>query len=251
MTAVKIKKHQFTGLSKVYSRDPDGLAAILRGMAIDNARLKVEVASVHDFTDNTTGAAGSAIVALPIGATGPIDATTAGGSSASALNTSLGKIANAGKVISNTINEASALLGLPASSAANGTQAAADTIPAQDKTSTAANGATAADFPSTVTAMRVAAGNLNELIYGANAVLVALGANKLNTAGPFGTPGGLALVALPTVNAVAAGPGAVAKADVDAFLTAYANNLATLAAAWNAAMNQGSPGAGPLHVVAG
>lgn len=33
MTAVKIKKHQFTGLSKVYSRDPDGFAAILRSMA--------------------------------------------------------------------------------------------------------------------------------------------------------------------------------------------------------------------------
>ncbi|MGO9740698.1 MAG: hypothetical protein ACLPN5_04130 [Roseiarcus sp.] len=80
MTAVKIKKHQFTGLSKVYSRDPDGLAAILRGMAIDNARLKVEVSAVHDFTDNSTGAAGSNIVALPIGATGPIDATAAGGS---------------------------------------------------------------------------------------------------------------------------------------------------------------------------
>ncbi len=42
MSAVKIKKHQFTGLSKVYSRDPDGLAAILRGLAIDNARIALE-----------------------------------------------------------------------------------------------------------------------------------------------------------------------------------------------------------------
>ena len=44
---------------------------------------------------------------------------------------------------------------------------------------------------------------------------------------------------------------AVKKADVDAFLASYANNVATLAAAWNAAMNAGSPGQGALHVVAG
>ena len=127
MTAILIKRHQFTGLSKVYSREPDGLAAILRGLAIDNARLKVEINTVKQITYNSGGTAGSGLVALAIPLVA-IDATSAGGAQVSALNTSLGKIANAGKVLTGTINEASALLGLPASSAASGAQAAADTI---------------------------------------------------------------------------------------------------------------------------
>ena len=60
----------------------------------------------------------------------------------------------------------------------------------------------------------------------------------------------LGLLAIPSV--VGAGLTAAAKkADVDAFFAAYANNIATLAAKWNAALNAGSPGQGPLHVVAG
>ena len=63
MSAIKVKITQFTGLANVYSRNPYGLAAIVRGVAIDNARLKVEVAGVHDFTDNSSGVAAAGIVA--------------------------------------------------------------------------------------------------------------------------------------------------------------------------------------------
>jgi hypothetical protein len=207
MTAILIKRHQFSGLGKVYSRDPDGLSAILRGIAIDNARLKVEVSGVKQFTDNSTGTAGFSIVALTIG--------------------------------------------LPASSAASGVQAAADTIAALDKTSTTATGASAASFASTAVALKAAKDNFARLVNGANAIFAAVGASKVSAQvlGPHALD--LALIAIPTVTSVAAGPSAVAKADADAFLTAYANNVATLAAKWNAAMNAGSPGAGPLHVVAG
>lgn len=250
MTAILIKRHQFSGLGKVYSRDPDGLSAILRGIAIDNARLKVEVSGVKQFTDNSTGAAYSGLVALTIPLVA-IDATSAGGAQTTALNTSLGKIANAGKVISNTINEASALLGLPASSAASGVQAAADTIAALDKTSTSATGASGASFASTLAAFKVAKDNFARLVNGANAIFAAVGASKVSAQvlGPHSLD--LALIAIPAATSVAVGSGAVAKADADAFLTAYANNVATLAAKWNAAMNAGAPGAGPLHVVAG
>jgi len=250
MATIKIKRHQFSGLSKVYSREPDGLAAILRGLAIDSARLKVEVSGVKQFTDNSTGAGGASIVALPI-PSAAIDATSAGGAQTTALNTSLGKIANAGKVIANTINEASSLLGLPASSAATGAQAAADTIPALDKTGTSATGSSAATFASTVAAFKAAKDNLARLANGMNAVFEAVGVAKLSEKNLGVHAIDLALVAIPAATSVAAGPGAVAKADVDAFLTAHANNIATLAAAWNAALNAGTPGQGALHVVAG
>jgi len=249
MSAIKVKLTQFTGLANVYSRNPYGLAAIVRGLAIDNARLKVEVAAVHDFTDNSTGVAGAAIVGLPI-PVAAIDATAAGGAQLTALNASLVKLQNAGKVITNTINEASALLGLSANVSASGVQAAADTIPALDKARTAANGVTAVSYASAVAAFTTAAANLNSLIYGANAVLAAVGAPALKTAGPFGVPESLTLAAIPAAVAVAVGPGALAKADADAFLAAYANNVATLAAAWDVAFNQGAPGQGALHVVA-
>jgi len=249
MTAILIKRHQFTGLSKVYSREPDGLAAILRGLAIDNARLKVEINTVKQFTDNSGGTAGSGLVALTIPLVA-IDATSAGGAQVTALDTSLGKIANVGKVMTGTINEASALLGLPASSAVSGSQASADTIPALDTASTSANGATAATFASAVAALRVAKDNLARIANGMNAVFAAVGAAKVSATvlGPHALD--LGLLAIPSV--LGAGPTAAAKkADVDAFLAAYANNVATLAAKWNAALNAGSPGQGPLHVVAG
>jgi hypothetical protein len=249
MTAILIKRHQFTGLSKVYSREPDGLAAILRALAIDNARLKVEVSGVKQFTDNSGGTAGSVLVALALPLVA-IDATSAGGAQVTALNTSLGKVANVGKVMTGTINEASALLGLPASSSASGAQATADTIPALDLTPTSASGSTAATFASTVASLRVAKDNLARIANGMNAVLAAVGASKVSAAilGPHALD--LALIAIPAV--VGSAPtAAVKKADVDAFLASYANNVATLAAAWNAAMNAGSPGQGALHVVAG
>jgi hypothetical protein len=253
MTAIKVKPSQFTGTSKVFSREPDALAAIIRGLAIDNARLKTEVSGVHDLTDNSAGTANSTaglLVAQPLPVLA-IDATSAGGANETALAASLVKIANAGKVIIGTINEASALLGLPASSAATGTVATADTIPAQDLTSTAASGTSAAEFHSSVAAFKVVSANLAALVYGANAVLTAVGAATINANALGAQPISVALVALPALSAVAAGPGALAKTDADAFLAASANNIATLAAAWDAAFNQGSPGAGALHVVAG
>ena len=247
MTAIKVPLNHFSGNGRVYTREPTGLAAILRGLAIDNARLKVEVSSVHDFTDDSTGTA-SSIAALPLPVTA-LDVTAAGGAQTVALAASLVKVQNAGEVMTNTINEASALLGLPANVSASGAQVTADTIPALDLSGTASNGATAASFASTVASFQVAKDNFARLLSGANAVLVAIGAAPLSDTVLGNHAIDLTLAAIPAPVSVSAGPGGVALADTTAFLSAYANNVATLAAAWNAAMNQGTPGA--LHVVAG
>jgi hypothetical protein len=248
MTAIKVRKDQFVGTSKVFGREPDALAAIIRGLAIDSARLKVEVSGVADFVDNTTGTTASVLVNVPIPATA-IDATSAGGTLASALNTSLGKIQNAGLVVENVINTARTLLGLPLLTGSSGTEATAGTIPAQTLAGTGGTGAAAASFASAVAALNIAKSNLVRLIRGADEVFVALGVSSLAyNQGSHVLD--LALVAIPTVTTSAAGLEALALTDATAFLAAYANNVATLAATWNAALNQGTPGAGPLHVVA-
>ena len=248
MSAIKVRKDHFVGTSKIFSREPDALSAILRGILIDSARLKVEVVGVADLIDNSTGVAAASLVAVPV-PTVAINGTTAGGTLASALNTSLGKVQNAGLVLENTINEARAPLGLPLLTGLSGTQAAANTIPAQDKAGTTGAGALAADYASSVAAFSVAKSNLVRLIHGTNEVLGALGLAPL-VVGQGQTALDLALGTIPTVAASTTGSSALALTDATAFFTAYANNVATLAVAWNAAMNQGTPGAGPLHVIA-
>ena len=250
---IKVKLTQFSGLGKLFSREKDGLAAILRGLAYDNARLKIEVAAIHDFTDNTTGTPTPILMTLPLLA---IDATAAGGAQTVALNASLVKIQNAGKVATNTINTARTLLGLPLLVSASGVQAAADTLPAQDLASTAANGATAATFVSAVASFKKVAQNMQALVNGANEVIAAIDPDyqpifrAYNEHYPY--VGNLTLGAIPVVTSVAAGPGALAKTAADAFLVQSARNLAALAYAWNAELNQGAgAGVGPLHVIAG
>ena len=250
MSAVKIRLSHFSGLGHIADRSTYGLAAILRGMLIDNARLKVEVAGVVDFTNNSGGTAGAA-VAAPVPKT-PVDATVASSAEAVAsFNASLVKIANAGAVITATINEASALLGLPANTAATGAVASANTIPAQDLTGTIGNGALGADFATSVAAIKVANLNLAALANGMNEVLVAIGQTPVPVS--LGeTNLGYAAIAIPVAvasAAVASVPSALGLADSTAWLAAYAGSLTKLATAWNAAMNQSTPGA--LHVVAG
>ena len=246
MSAIKVKITQFTGSPRSTAATPMASPPSFAAWPSTMRALKVEVAGVHDFTDNSSGVAGAGIVGLPIPAAA-IDATAGwrrGDHGAQHLarqdaerrpgdhehdQRSLGAARPAGQRLGVT-----------------GVQAAADTIPALDKASTAQNGANAVSYASAVAAFKVAAGNLNSLIYGANAVLVAVGAPALKTARPVGTPESLTLAAIPAAVAVTAEPSAVAKADVDAFLAAYANNVATLAAAWNAAMKRARrPGRAP------
>ena len=251
MTTIRVKKTQFTGLSKLFSREPDGLAAIIRGMLYDNASLKLQISGVKDFIDNTTGTPAPTLLALPLVA---IDATSAGGAQVTALNASLVKLQNAGKVATNTLNEARLILGLPLVVSASGTQVTADTLPALDLTSTAGVGTAAATFVSALASFKIVASNLQALVNGANGVLASLGAPVpmfRAALESYPSVGGVTLAAIPVTVAVAAGPGAVSKADADAFLAHAANDFAALAFAWNAVLDQGAgAGAGPLRVVA-
>jgi len=247
--SIKVKIDQFSGSGRVYSRARDGLAAVLRGLAIDNANLKVQAAAVHDFTDNSTGQVVTP-AALPVLAApaAPVNAkTNAVGATLAALNTSLGKTQNALKVLTNTVNEARPLIGLPVLVCASGVQAAADTIPAQDKTNAATSGNTAANFGSTVAALTVAANDLYLIAEGVNEVLVAIGVAPIGLP-PVPRPYGQTLTTIPTVVADTDGSTAAAQADVQGFLVAAAEAIATIAAAWNAVTQSDAV---PLHVIAG
>jgi hypothetical protein len=243
MTAVKVRLGQFSGLGKVYSRDNDGLAAIVRGLAIDHARLVLEVSGVSDLTDNTTGTNGGAIVNMvgPAFASGVYNAVSGGGAQAAALNTSLGKIANASKVLVNSFNNARARIGLPPLSQSDGVQASANTLPAQDLTATTASGTSAADYQSTQAAFEVVRRNTRQLSYALNEILVAIGMSPLAITIP-GSEVQPDYVIDPQLTIVAAvdGSSSVALADATAFLAAVANNYASLAYAWNSAMVQGT-----------
>lgn len=247
MPAIKVTKNHFTGAGKLYDRK-DGLDAIIRGLAIDHAQIKLQVAGIPDLTDNTTGTAGAALVDLN-DAPASFNATSANGVQNTAFNTAIGKIKNAQKVLANSINRARTTLGLATITASEGTEAAADTLPAQDKTVTAGTGASAVTRDSYIAAAKAIKANQRKLERALNEVLVAAGAAAVGKAWTGSVASNNFTLAAIPATVTGTGPDSVSKADGDAFLTAAANNLATMAAKWNAAMNQTAAGA--LHVVAG
>jgi hypothetical protein len=260
---IRIKKDQFSGTSKVFSRDPDGLAAILRGLAIDMARNRLNALNPTVFTDNSTGTAADpyVLVNAPIAPSGVFNALVAGGVQLTAFNSSLGTIANAHAVMAAKMNPVLAIFGLPQITYISGTIASAGTIPAQSTTATTASGAAAVNNASYAAGATIMAAN-HRLIAQAwlaamnamgEAIGVVQGVDPLISAfeTPFVpsapitsfTPSGLRsfgpapqnyiLAATPTVTADATGASSVSLADGTAYLAAIANNLATMAKGWN------------------
>ncbi|MET4190664.1 MULTISPECIES: hypothetical protein [unclassified Bradyrhizobium] len=213
---------------------------VLRGMAQDVARRTLEAAGIVDLTDNTTGTANAtAYVDIPLPVLA-IDATAAGGVTASSLNTSIGKIENAIRVAAAALNNVRGRVGLPLLVAVSGTIAAANTLPALDLTGSAGTGAAAADYASTVSALTNLKANINLLENSFQHVLDALGNNR-QTMGLRANVSALnrTMTAAGTVTASATGTSAVAIADVTAFLAGAANALASLALRWNQVFVQG------------
>lgn len=249
MTAIVVKKTSFSALSKLYQTGDAGLANIIRGLAIDNARVAMAVASLIDFTDNSTGTAGSTVADVPAVAT--IDASSLSvGTPATALNTALGKLDNAFAVVAQNVNLARTRLGLPVLTY-TGTVAVAGTIPACDKTLAATSGTSTATFASTKTAIDKAEANLKKLAYATNDVLNAMGLAPVTVAIAGPIPVNVTIVATGTVSASASGSDAASDASVDAALTALVNGVAKIAAVYNAAMAQASTATTPLNVIAG
>jgi hypothetical protein len=240
MAATKITKQMFSGEGKIF----DGtLEKIIRGIAADLALSKIEQALITDFTDNSTGTAATSFVDLVI-PTAAFDATSANGASRANWNTAVTKILNGTGVIAKQMNLARVRIGLPLLSWVTATIASAGTIPAQDlNTSTAVSGASALDFTDGAAKMLLLKKNMRVLVIGFQELLKALGYTTLaNTfAGSF-SPGhpGYALVDVPAAAASATGASAISKTVADAFLQASANNMASLARAWNDIMDQGT-----------
>ncbi len=239
---VLIRKKTFTGQSFLHSAADNGLAAIIRGLAQDNARAKIEVAGVGDFTDNTTGTAtGVAVTALVV-PSALFDATSVDGAPATAFNTAIGVFENNGAVFADHLNNARVRIGLPLMTWASGTIATAATLPVMTKSLSGTTGATAIDFVEGLARMNSARDNLATMARGLNEILEALGDTNI-TDNSGGTPD-FADVALDTIADAAAnadGSSSISDTVMDAFLLQLANGVATLADRFNDAMEQAGP----------
>jgi len=242
MVAIKLRTVSFSGAGFIHDAGPNGLAAMVRGIAQDLARTKIEVASVPNLTDNSTGTKAATIAALVI-PTAAFDGQTSGAAPGAAFNTAIGLFEDVGQVLIRSFNNVRVRLGLPLLVAASGSEATADTIPAMTKTLTSTNGATAIDFTTGVAKMKEARVNLATLVHGFNEIMEALGETKF-----AGVGGGFADAAVPqTLTAITdatsgtgtpAGKTSIDDTVMDTFLTALANDIASLAAEWNNKMFQ-------------
>lgn len=239
MSAIRVNTRHFSAAARVFEVTPTGLAACVRGLAIDHARIKIENANVVDFTDNTGGSAVGTLPALRTVFTS-FNATAAGGSQTTALNTTLGKIRNAQRVMANTLNNARGRLGLSVVTPLEGTQATANTLPAQDLTSTAASGATAATAISAGAALNVARANQVKLARAANEIMTAIGSPAIKSLITGIVSSDYILALIPAATSSVDGTLAASAAEVDVFLTALANNYASIAKQYNTAINQGA-----------
>lgn len=237
---IKVTKKFFSGTSKVF----DGtLAALIQGLAVDNAlnhvraRIAAETFDPADleFTDNSTGTAGSAVADLPL----PAERHTASGATGAqltGLNSALTALSNGLAVVAGNVNLLRAEVGLDAIVYA-GTVATPGTIPAQTKSVTGSQGTAAADFGASFASLSAAKDRVRSLVAYVNETLAAVGVGPIasNLSGNY--EGG-DLLAIPDVTAAAAGGvNSLSKAEADAFLTAAANAVATIAALWEAAVD--------------
>ena len=137
--SIHVSPTHFSGTSKVFGRDPDHLAAIIRGLAVDMTQVKIDAADVGSFTDNSTGTAAAAFADLVV-PTESFDATAAGGAQLAGFDTATGTLENALAVLAQKLNLVRGMLGL-GPIGYGGTVAVAGTIAALDKSIAAATGA--------------------------------------------------------------------------------------------------------------
>ena len=209
MTIV-VRKTQFQGNAKVFSRENDGLAAIIRGLAIDNAIAKIIAASPQALTDSTGGTAGTMPYAIgstsvavaaagnaydvanwphtPPGQAAPpsnyaalvapsgvFDAHSAGGVLTSALITSVAKTKNAFQGWVALLNNVRARLGMKPVTYTEGSLGSYGTIVAQDLSNTTGASTLAVNYGSYLATAGAILNNQAILLRAMNEVLAALG----------------------------------------------------------------------------
>ena len=116
MTAVYLKLRHFTAAKNVYAADANGLAAILRGIAIDSGRAHIKNLAPTHFTDNSTGTATAApysYVDVPLPSMpGNTVAVANSGETLADFKTAIGDIQNAHAVLGNTMNQVLNAMGM-------------------------------------------------------------------------------------------------------------------------------------------
>jgi hypothetical protein len=234
-TGLRVKPNHFQGAGRVHSAAADGLAAAVRGLAQDHARIKIEAAALSDLTDSTTGATTSLGTAATLALlTAAFDATSAGGAQATSANTIIGTAEDAMASLADAINNIGARIGLPNLLISVGTVATRGTIPAVTKAVTTANGASSSNFASMVAALTVARNNLQTLKAATDAVSTAVGDTTITgTYSPLGNYQLWDIKDVPTVAADATGATSYSKASMDTFMTAVADGLACMIAKIN------------------
>ncbi len=232
----RVSRRKFSGLSFIHDAADGGLASLVEGLAQDHAQLKLQQSGVADLVDNSGGVVAVNVVDLVI-PTVVFDGQTSGASPAAAFDTAMNKIEDAGAVFADHVNNVRGRLGLPNMAFASGSIATAGTIAALDVALTATSGATAIDFTTGIARMLQAKQNLRKVLSGLNDITYAVGAGTLkdNMKGVY--PAGLSLVAIANADAgtgTPAGATSISDTVMDAFLLAFAANVASMADKFNA-----------------
>lgn len=243
----KINKSHFAGSGKVFSREKDGLAGLLRLIAAEIVKNKVRYAVEADeidladleFTDNSTGDAYTFIedFALP---KAPHTASGSTGVAVAALDTANGVALNALSVLVKNLDLLRVVIGVTRLDA-DGTVAAPGVIPAVTKSVTAATGTAAADFDSAVVALKDVKEKVRKTVDYLNATLEALGLEPLRSELKSDLYEGDLAVAPSASAAGTGGVNAASKEEVDAFFAAVADVIATIADHWNAQIGAYDP----------
>ena len=253
--SVVLRPRHFTASKKVFTAEADGLANILRAVAVEQARLHLIATPTppQQLIDNSAGtAAQPPVLSELVVASAPFNAVSAGGAQLAGLEAALAAADNAHAVIATTFDTVLTQLGLAAvSGLSSGVVAAVNTIPALPKTVAAAAGTAAADYVTGRAGLLIVRQNHQRLMRAMAMMMTALGEAwaPANVQGAYGEDFGL--VALPAIAAATDGSSAIAATDASAFALALANNVATLAAAWTSVVVRLTNGSHPVGVVAG
>lgn len=218
--------------------------AILRGLAIDNARSKINVSTIPDIVDNSTGTASLnyTIEALTIPA--PYTKTGTDIASKTAFDAAVVKIDSALNSLLIASNRTRRQLGLPMI-IRNSSAVVTAAIPALDLALVAVNGTgnNAVEANTAIAQLTIIRNNFATVLAGINALGTALGYPIVEDISGGATYGNWASTTLVANAATAAGVAGTASTQsladpaVDAFLTSIANNIATVTFYLNSIQN--------------
>lgn len=232
LLGVKVKPDHFTGGSNTAGDEVNSLSNIIRGIAADNARAKIELAGVADVTNSAGGTilAPPATVAMTI-PTATFDSTTING--AQLTNFDAVAIVNHDSLVEfgDYMNNILVRLGLPRITWTTATIATENTISALTASVT---GATTGQvgFASGVATMNVLRSNYSTIHYSVNNILSAVGENTI-TDNSGGAPNTSGVLVDPPVGVAGSDTDSIRASVMNTFMDAMQENVTNIAAALN------------------